>query len=332
MYLSTLVRISFLGGLLALLISCGGGGSSRGNNNNPTTGEFSVGVTDATVDSAERVLVQFTGVAVKPREGTALELELSGDSQTCQDLLGGIDPAPTAEGEATVRCVDLLSLQGTESATLLNSVVLDAGEYNWIRLDVDANKGIPDSIIELDDGIWESLYVPSGSQSGLKLNTAFTILAGGTHNFIIDFDLRKSINDPQGFPDYRLTPSLRLIDMAESGNITGTVAASLLTADNCTSDAYAVYVYEGGDGTIVGDEGSDNAPLSSAAVTLDGSDWRYTVGFLPPGEYTAVFTCEAANDTNAPDEDIAFISSSDSPTTVVADQDSVVDFMPVDPA
>lgn len=327
---SILVKSSLIVSLLSL-ISCGGGGSSGSSTTAPTTGELTLGVTDAPVDSAEKVLVQFTGVAIKPQDGSALELELQGDSQTCQDLLNGNDPIATPDGEATVRCIDLLTLQGTESATLLDTVTLDAGEYSWIRLDVDAAKGVMDSIIELDDGGTESLYVPSGSQSGLKLNSGFTVLAGGSHHFIIDFDLRKSVNNPQGFSDYQLKPSLRLVDMAESGNIIGSVAASLLTANNCTSDDYAVYVYEGGAGTIIGDEGSNNPPLTSAAVTLEGSEWRYTVGFLAAGEYTAAFTCEAANDTDAPDEDIEFIGSADSPTTVTANQDSSINFAPVEP-
>jgi uncharacterized protein DUF4382 len=306
------------------LASCGSG--SSGGSSGPTTGRFSLGVTDAPVDHAEKVLVQFTGVTVKPKEGAALELDLTGDSQTCEDLrYGNNDPSPTPAGEPTVRCIDLLTLQGTESENLLANVTLDAGEYNWIRLDVDADRGTLDSIIQLIDRSWESLYIPSGSQSGLKLNSGFTILAGGSHQFVIDFDLRKSVNNPQGFPDYRLKPSLRLIDMAESGNITGTVAASLLSADNCTSDAYAVYVYQGA-GATVGDEGSANAPLTSAAVTLQGNEWQYTAGFLAPGDYEVAFTCEAANDTETPDEDIDFISSPDSPTTVIADQDSVVNF------
>ncbi len=322
-------RVNFYGALMttAVLTACGGGGGGGGGDQ-ATTGELSIGITDAPVDSAQRVLVQFTGVAVKPGEGNAIEIPLAGDSQTCGELLDGIPPAATGAGEATVRCIDLLELQGTESETLLEGVVLDAGEYNWIRLDVDAERGEMDSIIMLDDGTLESLYVPSGSQSGLKLNRGFTILAGGSHDFIIDFDLRKSLNDPQGTPDYQLKPSLRLIDLAESGSIGGTVAASLLTAAHCTTDAYAVYVYEGGAGTITGEEGSANPPLTSASVELRGSEWAYTAGFIPPGEYSVRFTCEAANDGPEPDDDILFVDSSDSPVSVVADEESVVDFYP----
>ena len=321
------------------LVACGGGGSSSGGNEGPaeTTGTFSLDVSDAAVDDAERVLVQFTGVTVKPG-GSAIDIPLSGDSQSCQDLLDGTGPTPTADGEATIRCIDLLEQQGTQSASLLDGVVLEAGAYNWLRLAVDAEKGTMDSIIVLTDGTVESLYVPSGSQSGLKLNTGFTILAGGSHDFLIDFDLRKSVNDPKGFPDYRLKPSLRLIDLSESGDISGTVEASLLTTEGCTGDVntgagFAVYIYQGGD-AIIGEEGSDNAPLTSAAVGFsnDSGMWGYTVGFVAPGDYTAAFTCQAANDSpDTPNDDITFVESADSPTTVVADQESTVDFIPTTP-
>jgi hypothetical protein len=316
------------------LLACGGGGGGGGGNSaNVSTGTLNLNVTDAAVDNAERVLVQFTGVSINPNEGEPIDIPLEGDSQTCQDLLDEVNPSPTPDAQVTVRCIDLLALQGTQSATLLEGVTLDAGNYNWMRLDVDAERGVMDSIIELDDGSVESLYVPSGSQSGLKLNTSFTILAGGRHDFVIDFDLRKSVNDPQGFADYRLKPSLRLVDMTESGNITGTVETDLLTADGCTGDVnsgngFAVYVYDGA-GATIDEEGSANAPFTSADVNLNNDTglWGYIVGFVGPGDYTVAFTCQAADDSSdGANDGIVLIESSDSPTTVVVDQDSIIDF------
>jgi hypothetical protein len=310
------------------LVACGGGGGGGAASVDPN-GSFSLSVTDAAVDNATAVLVQFTAVSVKPTEGPAIDLSLTGDSQTCQDILDGTPASATPEGDTTVRCIDLLQLTGTQSAYLLQGVTLEAGNYNWLRLAVDAERGVMDSIIELDDGNVESLYVPSGSQSGLKLNTGFTVLAGGSSNFVIDFDLRKSVNDPKGFPDYRLKPSLRLIDLAESGNIVGMVEASLLQADECDESGYAVYVYEGGDDVIIGEEGSANAPLTSAQVSLNNGsgEWEYTVGFVAPGEYTVAFTCEAHLDDPEESNDlIEFVTSADSPTQVLADEDSVVNF------
>ena len=328
MLIKTFTHVSTISLLSLGLLACGGsgGGSSEGS--------LSVDITDAAVDGAEMVYVQFTGVTVKPKNSEAETLALTGDSQTCQNLIDGIDPTPTPDGQGTVRCIELKELQGTESTSLLDGVTLNSGDYSWMRLDVDAERDTMDSIIVLDGGGTESLYIPSGSETGLKLNSAYTILAGGSHNFVIDFDLRKSVNDPQGFPDYRLKPSLRIVDLAESGNIIGTVDASLLTADGCTGDVntgdgFAVYVYEGGANAIIGEEGSLNAPLTSASVSLNDAAWEYTVGYLAPSEYAVVFTCQASDDSaeNATDG-ITFVESSDSPITVIADQDSTVNFVP----
>ncbi len=333
MKLKNLTHSSALALLSLGLVACDGGSSGGGDGSTPT-GTLNVSVTDAAVDSAEQVLVQFTGVTVKPSQGEAQTFPLSGDSQSCQDYFAGNEPTPTPVGEPTIRCIELKQLQGTNTADLLAGVVLTAGNYNWMRLDVDAQKGIMDSIIEVNTGEVYSLYVPSGSETGLKLNTGFTILAGGNHDFVIDFDLRKSVNKPKGFADYRLIPSLRMIDLAASGNIVGVVDPARLTAAGCTGDVntgdgFAVYVYEGGAGTPIGEEGSSNAPLTSASVSLDAdaNQWRYTVGFVAPGEYTVAFSCQAADDSAAdPDNGIVFTESQDSPIMIIADQDSVVNF------
>ena len=148
------------------LVACGGGGGGGSSSSAQIdTGTLNLSVTDAPVDNATQVLVQFTGVT-----GDAIDFSLSGESQTCEDFLDGIDPAPTPGGEASVRCIDLLAFQGNASSSLLREEELNAGGYAWMRLDVDAERGTMDSIIVLDDGSEESLYIPSGSQSGLKLN------------------------------------------------------------------------------------------------------------------------------------------------------------------
>jgi hypothetical protein len=59
----------------------------------------------------------------------------------------------------------------------------------------------------------------------------------------------------------------------------------------------------------------------------DANQWRYTPGFLAPGEYTAAFTCQAADDSpEEPANGIGFTESMGSPVTVAANQDSVVSF------
>ena len=81
--------------------ACGGGGGSD-------TGRLSLAVTDAPVDEASSVVVQFSGVAFK-RAGAAPE------------LVQNLTPSP--------RQLDLLQYQGGRAALLLDGVTLPAGEY-----------------------------------------------------------------------------------------------------------------------------------------------------------------------------------------------------------
>ena len=303
--------------------------SSSGDAN---SGTLSIDITDAAVDSVDKVYVEFHGITVKPKEGEQQRFALIGDSQSCKNLLDGIAAQTTEEGEQTIRCIELKALQGTKSTDLIDDIKLSAGHYNWMRLDVAAEKSVMDSIVVLKNGAQESLYIPSGSKSGLKIHSGFTILAGGDHDFVIDFDLRKSVNNPKGFADYRLKPSLRLIDLSASGNIVGTVATDLLSADSCTADintgdGFAVYVYQGAD-AIIGEEGSVDAPYTSASLRLnDDGQWQYTVGFLAAGEYTLAFTCQAADDSSeSASDDISFVESIDNPVTVLAGQNSTLNF------
>jgi hypothetical protein len=73
-----------------------------------------------------------------------------------------------------------------------------AGRYQSIRLLIEAQQNQPSSYIDFASGARYPLYVPSGSESGLKLIRGFTVAAGSNSNFTIDFDLRKSVIAPPG--------------------------------------------------------------------------------------------------------------------------------------
>ena len=113
--------------VLGYLAACGGEGS--GSDETQQFGRLTLRVTDSPVTSARRVVVEFTGVEIKARDG--------GDTEV-------FDFAP--------RQIDLLALDGGGSEILLSEEVLPAGEYEWIRLKVNAGRNASDSFIELDDG------------------------------------------------------------------------------------------------------------------------------------------------------------------------------------
>ena len=102
-----------------------------------------------------------------------------------------------------------------------------------------------------------------------------------------------------GNTTYMLSPTMRLVNMQQVGNISGTVSPTLsiggtsITATNCDP---AVYVYPGTASTLevfyVAINGG-TPPLTSASVSLDNStgNYAYTMGFLAPGVYDLAVTC-----------------------------------------
>jgi len=285
--------------MLAILAACGGGGDSAKAPDGPKFGRLTLRITDSPVTDAERVVVQFTGLEIKPRDAAQPEV---------------FDFSP--------RQIDLLALDGGGSEVLLDDETLPAGDYESIRLKVNAGRNGSDSFIELDDGSIHPLFIPSGNQSGLKLIRGFTIGAGSTHNFTIDFDLRKSVIHPPGLGEpYLLKPVLRMVNNLEVGTIEGTVATALVV-DGCVP---SVYLYTGAD-VVPDDIGSATPPLASTAVNLDDvtGAYRFRLAFVPVGNHTLAFTCAADDDAADTDDAITFATPLDA--TVVAGQTTTVEF------
>lgn len=283
--------------LATLLSACGGGGLSG---DSEASGTMSLGITDAPVDSASRVVVEFTGVELRRSAG-----------------------APITVTFDTPRQIDLLALTGGDSELLLDELSLPAGDYQQIRLQVNAGLEASDSFIELDDGSLHPLFIPSGNQAGLRTNRPFVVPAGGRADFTIDFDLRKSVVAPSGLDGaYILRPTLRLVNNVEVGTLAGTVSATLASTEACTP---VVYVYSGA-GVTPDDVGSPTEPVTTAQVELDAAsgEYRYRAAFLAAGSYTAAFTCQASADQPETDDDIEFLTTAD--TSVSAGQTTELAF------
>ena len=250
---------------LAILAALAMGGCGDGDSG-PGEGSLTLAVVDAPVDGATAVVVEFTGVELKPASGPAFSIDFM-----------------------TPMEIDLIGTQGGNAAMLLDNEIVPAGPYNWIRLKVNANLGVMDSYIEFP-GEQFPLYIPSGAETGLKLVRGFTMPQGGAADFTIDFDLRKSVVLPPGLGgSYILRPALRLVDNAQVGTLAGTVFPELFTA-GCTA---GIYLYEGADVEPVDIDGTGIEPLVSVTVDMDG---QYHVAFLTAGEYTVAFTCDAGQD------------------------------------
>lgn len=278
-----------------------------GDTSDSDKGSFTLGVTDAPVDTANKVVVRFDSVTVQPSEGDAIEFNFD-----------------------EAKDIDLLSLTGTNSTNLLEGVSLDTGEYQWIRLGVQAEKdNVMDSYIELSDSSQQELYIPSGSNSGLKLNKGFTVTAGGTISYTIDFDLRKSITEANG--EYKLRPTLRIVDNTQVGSISGTVNSTSISAqcggeyvaDTATNHG-AVYVYSGADVSPVDLQGTGTDPLTTAFVKFSDASYSYEAGFLEAGEYTITYTCGNAGDEPETAETLSYFGTTN--VTVSADEKTTHNF------
>lgn len=302
-------------GAATLLAACGGGSDSTSG-----TGTLKLSITDAPVDDADAVWIQFSGIALK-REGAAAEFIAN--------------PSPAT------RRINLLEYQQGNVAVMLDNITLEAGRYEWIRLMVDNEPNVRDSYVVVNGQECE-LRVPSGSESGLKLMRGFTLPAAGSAALTVDFDLRQSLRAPPGqqgnagacTQGYLLRPTLRLVDDANVGAIAGTVTFDAGTVPLACLPK--VYVYQG---AVIPDDMEDTTAVlpdvdpyvvASVNIPAGGVAGTYRVGFLPAGSYTAAFTC--SDDTTA-DEAVTFLPTAGQAVTVQNNLVSTVNFaVPVPPA
>lgn len=137
---------------------------------------------------------------------------------------------------------------------LLADVELEAGFYPQIRLIVSR-----DSNSVVVNGETRSLFIPSGAETGVKINVDAEIREGVDYTIMLDFDAERSVvktgNAP--FPGYLLKPVIRASNQAVTGNIAGVVtpfdakaAIYAIAGDDTLSTTYADE--ENGEFMIVG--------------------------------------------------------------------------------
>lgn len=255
--------------LTAALTGCGGGGGSDSGGGSAT---LNLGVTDAPImlgtDQITNVYIQFHGVELQGPTGR------------------------TTINFATPKKIDLLAYTGTNAAPLLQNTTLPAGDYQWIRLMVDTDSALDTYFVDSTGS--HELTIPSGAETGLKLNRGFTLAQGGLANFTIDFNIAHSLVSNAG--GFVLKPVLRLVNNEQVGTLTGTVSPTLQAhCANAGTDAGAVYIYHGAVATPTDISGAATDPITTARVATDGSS-SYTIGFLQTGSYTAAWTCNESLD------------------------------------
>lgn len=306
-------RVNRLLGAVALtfiLTACGGGG---GGGNVAGSSGLSVSITDAPVIDANiaEVWVRFTEVIIHPADGSG-------------DIVHSVEDASDPNNIKPFRDIELKALVGGKTS-LLGDIPLDAGDYSWVRLVIDPAHT---QVVETSGGSY-LVKCPSCSKSGFKLNRAFTIDNTGWIDFVIDFDLRKSLtlsqpNKPRADFQYILRPTLRILDtQLASSFINGIVTDQRSEKVNpATPDACWVYVYPGDAASIVPDDicldpdtsicPAADRPLLETPVTFDAGtgDYVYNTGFIHPGLYTVTLLCEA-DDPDIDEKLLLFMNKTD---------------------
>lgn len=118
------------------------------------------------------------------------------DDSTSND--GWID-LPTNAG-----IYDLLELQNGIDTTIVDSTIVPGGKVSQIRFVLG-----PNCSVQTKDSVYHDLKVPSGEQSGLKINVHRDIPAGQTLNILLDFDADKSIHE-KGNGDFSMKPVIKI--------------------------------------------------------------------------------------------------------------------------
>ncbi len=307
-------QVITISALAAAMVACGGEGSS----DTQPTGKVSVGITDAPATELSNVTISFTGITLKPADGD-----------------------PIAFSFDQPKSWNLLALQGGLSEPLITNEEVPAGDYSELRLLISTEHSF--LILKSEPDVEKTLAVPSGEQSGLKLKGDFVVAADSTTSLTVDFDVRKSIVNPQGqsLADYLLKPSLRLVNNLEVGAISGEVDYPTILSTrmndngqaNCAKDyAGAAYVFQGADVTPsdLNISSSESGPLMVVPVTDEDNNglYAYTAAFLPAGDYTVSYSCQL--DDNEMDDAIEF-DGTQKKVTVIAGETSQAQTIPLTP-
>lgn len=237
-------------------------------------GSLTVNLTDTPADNATSVVVDFTGVELHNTNGQTVTINF-----------------PSAQQ------IDLMQLQNGLTAALLQSQSVPSGTYDWMQLNVLADKDTQgQSYIMLDTGAQYPLYIPSGS-AGLKLTTSFTVPQYGSTQLLIEFDLRQSVTgaDPDG-QSYDLVPALRLEDQTQVGTIAANVDLAALTSQQLGSGAQ-VSQCQGGlfvfAGSVTPQNGGGASLVDFQPIPYFGTSTQASVSMpnLAKGSYTLAATC-----------------------------------------
>lgn len=232
---------------LALLSGCGG-------DDGTSTGTLKLSITDQPACGYEHVFITVEKVRVH-------------QSETADDNDAGWQEIVVVPAER----IDLLALTNGLLEEL-GQTPLPAGKYTQMRLVLARNHGAPlaNAVVPVVSAAETELTTPSGQQSGIKMNIDITIEPDKVADFVLDFDVCKSIVLAGSSGQYLLKPVVRVIPvLSDAGQgidgyvNTGTIGAS--TQVSAQDNAGVVY-----------------------KATVPDADGKFVLYPVPPGTYNVV--------------------------------------------
>ena len=270
-----------------LLTACGGGSSSGGSSDLPGTGNttpvvsgtVTVGITDGPMEEAQNLLLYLTHIDFGHDDGDVTRIALPDGPKR----------------------LDMMRLQNGMSENLVDHASLPAGLYSWMELGIDLDQ----SDLELQAGGHHRMQL--GDPEAMRVQEMFEISAGENGDFIIDFDLRRSIqhHDMGGMMGerYELHAGMRLTRTDQAGSLSGTIDMSLVDAyqPDCDSNAGGNWAYlypgEAHEPDDLAETETDGipGPIATDRVELDAKtgEYQYHFSYMPAGIYRVAFSCSS---------------------------------------
>jgi hypothetical protein len=209
------------------------------------TGTVVVRLTDAPSDNLESAVVFISEVSVKGGDASASDHVIS----------------------STKASFDLLTLQNGVMATLATATV-PTGSYSQVRLLVDSARVVLKAGHTFADGSTTAkLTVPSGSETGLKVNFSPPVnVTEGQTVLLVDFDVSQSFVF-QGPPDHPNSVSFKPVLHATAQDVAASISGTV-TPVTANATVYAI-------------AGTDTAATAFPNATTGA----FTLQFLAPGTY-----------------------------------------------
>ena len=291
--------------ILPALLSLGGcpcgfncGSDSDDDSNDTSPASLTLGFSDASLEDLKQVVIEVDSITFK-RSGVD---DVVVDTFTIDEL--SLVDSDTFQ-------IDLLEYRGRNQLLVIEDLELDIGTYTEILLTI-LEDDLNFSFAEEADGTLKEINGPAG---GLALPGM--LLSSDAQAFTVEFGLAQSLQYQDAADTYLLaTDGVRVIGTADAASLSGRVDSSLFDSETpCDEKAdpesgNRVYIYAGaslsdsqladvyttGNANTLPDDAI--APFAVATLVenvLTGS-WEYAFGYLPAGDYTLAFACDAADD------------------------------------